>query len=150
METPPVAERDPLAAGSTACRRQRLLGVLDVQSDRVGYFKDKDDVRVYTTLAGRSPIGAAEHNLYAEQAATVARIAGSSTISNPAFLATHEPRAAHAVNSIIGFTDGVILGGLDGPTSQMETDLGVVQKNGGICSNSSTTSSTWPRSGPGR
>ncbi len=107
---------------------ERLLGVLDVQSDRVGYFKDKD-VRVYTTLAGQIAVALQNANLYAEQAATVARLQELDHLKS-AFLANMSHELRTPLNSIIGFTD-VILEGLDGPTtSQMETDLGVVQKNG--------------------
>ncbi len=106
----------------------RLLGVLDVQSDRVGYFKDKD-VRVYTTLAAQVAVALQNANLYAEQAATVARLQELDHLKS-AFLANMSHELRTPLNSIIGFTD-VILEGLDGPTTaQMETDLGVVQKNG--------------------
>ncbi|HRF48442.1 MAG TPA: ATP-binding protein [Anaerolineales bacterium] len=106
----------------------RLLGVLDVQSDRVGYFKDKD-VRIYTTLAAQVAVALQNANLYAEQAATVARLQELDHLKS-AFLANMSHELRTPLNSIIGFTD-VILEGLDGPTTaQMETDLGVVQKNG--------------------
>jgi len=105
----------------------RLLGVLDVQSDRVGYFKDKD-VRIYT-LAAQVAVALQNANLYAEQAATVARLQELDHLKS-AFLANMSHELRTPLNSIIGFTD-VILEGLDGPTTaQMETDLGVVQKNG--------------------
>ncbi len=106
----------------------RLLGVLDVQSDQPKYFTD-DDIRIQSTLAAQVAVALQNANLYADQAATVARLQEIDHLKS-SFLANMSHELRTPLNSIIGFTD-VILEGLDGPlTDRMENDLKVVQKNG--------------------
>jgi signal transduction histidine kinase len=106
----------------------KLLGVMDVQSDQPNYFTS-EDIRIQSTLAAQVAVALQNANLYAEQAATVARLQEIDHLKST-FLANMSHELRTPLNSIIGFTD-VILEGLDGPlTDRMENDLKVVQKNG--------------------
>ena len=106
----------------------RLLGVLDVQSDRVGYFTE-EDVRVKSVLASQVAVALQNAELYAEQAATVERLRELDTLKS-SFLANMSHELRTPLNSILGFTD-VLLEELDGPlTDLMRTDLQIVHKNG--------------------
>jgi PAS domain S-box-containing protein len=110
------------------CIGNRLLGVLDVQADKVNYFTP-DDVRVYTILATQVAVALQNANLYAEQAATVVRLREVEQLKS-AFLASMSHELRTPLNCILGFTD-VILMGIDGPlTATMESDLNLVQKSG--------------------
>ncbi len=107
---------------------ERLLGVFDVQSDQPGRFSE-EDARIQGTLAAQVAIALQNANLYAEQAATVARLQELDQLKS-SFLANMSHELRTPLNSILGFTD-VILEGLDGPlTDRMDNDLKVVQKNG--------------------
>ncbi len=107
---------------------ERVLGVLDVQSDRPNRFTP-EDVRIKSTLAAQVAIALQNANLYAEQTATVTRLRELDQLKS-SFLANMSHELRTPLNSILGFTD-VILEGLDGPlTDRMENDLKVVQKNG--------------------
>ncbi|MGH2522813.1 MAG: GAF domain-containing protein, partial [Anaerolineales bacterium] len=105
-----------------------VLGVFDVQADSVNRFTEKD-VRIQTTLAEQVAVALQNANLYAEQAATVARLRELDHLKS-AFLANMSHELRTPLNSILGFTE-VLLEELDGPlTSQMENDLKIVYKNG--------------------
>jgi len=107
---------------------ERVLGVFDVQADVVNRFTD-EDLRVQTALAGQVAVALQNANLYAEQAATVARLREIDQLKS-SFLANMSHELRTPLNSIIGFTD-VILEGINGPlTDMMENDLKVIRKNG--------------------
>jgi signal transduction histidine kinase len=106
----------------------RVLGVYDVQADTADAFTSAD-VRIQTTLAGQVAVAVQNANLYAEQAATVARLREVDHLKST-FLANMSHELRTPLNSILGFTD-VMLEGLDGPlTELMENDLHVIRKNG--------------------
>jgi signal transduction histidine kinase len=112
----------PLIAGD------KLLGVFDVQSERVGYFTEQD-MQIQSTLAAQVAVAYQNALLFAEQEATVQRLRELEQLKS-AFLANMSHELRTPLNSIIGFTD-VILEGLDGPlTPDMEHDLKLVHKNG--------------------
>jgi signal transduction histidine kinase len=106
----------------------RLLGVFDVQADKVNYFHD-EDVRIYSTLAAQIAVALQNAKLYAEQLATVERLRDLDNMKS-AFLANMSHELRTPLNSILGFTQ-VIVEGLDGPlTEVMASDLELIEKNG--------------------
>ena len=106
----------------------RLLGVFDVQSDRIGYFTD-DDLRTYATLASQTAIALQNAQLFAEQAMTVERLRELDHLKS-SFMANMSHELRTPLNSILGFTQ-VILEGIDGPLTEfMEADLQLIEKNG--------------------
>lgn len=107
---------------------EKLLGVLDVQSDRANRFTD-EDVKIQTTLAAQVAVALQNATLYAEQEATVHRLQELDHLKT-SFLANMSHELRTPLNSVLGFTD-IMIEGLDGPlTEQMETDLKVIRKNG--------------------
>ncbi len=112
----------PMIVGET------LLGVFDVQSDKVNHFSD-EDAHIYSTLASQVGIALQNARLYAEQAATVTQLRELDRLKS-SFLANMSHELRTPLNSILGFTD-VMLEQLDGPlTENMDNDLHLIQKNG--------------------
>jgi PAS domain S-box-containing protein len=106
----------------------RLLGVFDVQSDKLNHFHE-EDVRIYSTLAAQIAVALQNAKLYAEQLATVERLRELDNMKS-AFLANMSHELRTPLNSILGFTQ-VIMEGLDGPlTEVMLADLELIEKNG--------------------
>jgi signal transduction histidine kinase/HAMP domain-containing protein len=105
-----------------------VLGVFDVQSERVEGFSD-EDASIYTTLASQVAVALQNARLYAEQAATVTQLRELDRLKS-SFLANMSHELRTPLNSILGFSD-VIIEGLDGPlTENMANDLQLIQKNG--------------------
>ena len=106
----------------------RVLGVFDVQSEKVDYFTE-ENVNIYTILASQVAVALQNARLYVEQAATVTQLRELDKLKS-SFLANMSHELRTPLNSILGFTD-VILEGMDGPlTENMDNDLRLVQKNG--------------------
>jgi signal transduction histidine kinase len=106
----------------------KVLGVFDVQSDKVSGFS-KEDAAIYTTLASQVAVALQNARLYVEQAATVTQLRELDRLKS-SFLANMSHELRTPLNSILGFTD-VILEGLDGElTDYMDNDLRLIQKNG--------------------
>ncbi len=106
----------------------RLLGVLDVQSDTIDRFTD-EDVRIQTTLAAQVAVALQNARSYAEQQAAVARLRELDHLKS-SFMANMSHELRTPLNSILGFSD-VMLAGLDGPlTDLMENDLTLINKCG--------------------
>jgi PAS domain S-box-containing protein len=112
----------PMIVGDT------VLGVFDVQSDRVDGFT-KEDASIYTTLASQVAVALQNARLYEKQAATVAQLRELDSLKS-SFLANMSHELRTPLNSILGFAD-VMLEELDGPlTELMDNDLRLIQKNG--------------------
>ncbi len=106
----------------------KVLGVFDVQSDKLDGFT-KEDANIYTTLAAQVAVALQNARLYAEQSATVTELRELDRLKT-SFLANMSHELRTPLNSILGFSD-VILEGLDGPvTEQMDNDLRLIGKNG--------------------
>jgi len=106
----------------------KVLGVFDVQSDKLNSFT-KDDANIYTTLASQVAVALQNARLYVEQAATVTQLRELDRLKS-AFLANMSHELRTPLNSILGFSD-VILEEIDGPlTEPMQNDLQLIQKNG--------------------
>ena len=107
---------------------QSMLGVFNVQSDRVNAFTE-DDLRTYSTLATQTAVALQNARLYAEQTVTVERLRELDHLKT-SFLANMSHELRTPLNSILGFTQ-VILEGIDGPlTDYMVSDLQLIEKNG--------------------
>ena len=106
----------------------RVLGVLDVQSERCDAFS-AEDVQIQTTLAAQIAVALQNANLYQEQGATVQRLKELDQLKS-AFLANMSHELRTPLNSILGFTE-VIMEGIDGPINELiEGDLGIIHRNG--------------------
>jgi signal transduction histidine kinase len=106
----------------------KIIGVFDVQSDKIGNFTE-EDATIYTTLAVQVAIALQNARLYAEQAAIVTQLRELDRLKS-SFLANMSHELRTPLNSILGFSD-VMLEELDGPlTDNMRTDLSLIQKNG--------------------
>ncbi len=107
---------------------EKVLGVFDVQSEKIGHFS-QEDANIYNTLATQVGIALQNARLYKEQSATVAQLRELDRLKS-SFLANMSHELRTPLNSILGFAD-VMLEELDGPlTPYMDNDLRLIQKNG--------------------
>jgi len=80
-------------------------------------------------LAAQVAVALQNSRLYAEQGATVAQLRELDGLKS-SFLANMSHELRTPLNSVLGFTE-IMLEGINGPlTEAMETDLGVIHKNG--------------------
>jgi signal transduction histidine kinase/CheY-like chemotaxis protein len=106
----------------------RIIGALDIQSDRVDVFS-KDDIAVLQTLADQVAVAIENARSYELSLQAVKEIREADRLKSQ-FLANMSHELRTPLNSIIGFSR-VILKGIDGPITELQqNDLTAIYNSG--------------------
>ncbi len=106
----------------------RVLGVLDVQSNRVGRFTE-EDVSIKTTLARQVATALENARLFEEIQRTADRLREVDQLKSE-FLANMSHELRTPLNSIIGYTE-IMLMGIEGELDpEMQEDVEAIYENG--------------------